>query len=217
MYLVTAGLSGMGKALAGLAVKKGYNVAVIDTDQTKCTEIADQYDLLAICGSATDQATLEAAGLDRADTFVAATGDDSVNLMACMTAKRRVKTVISVVNEKEHEELFRDAEIRICENRDEIAARSLLIGLEHPNAQILTAIEGGCIFEITVSDGSKGCGKTVREADGGRDILYVAVRRGGELIIPNGDLVFQAGDVIVIFTKKNDEAKSVDKMNGLFH
>ena len=217
MYLVIAGLSGIGKALSGLAVKKGYNVAVIDTDQTKCSEIADQYDLLAICGTATDNTTLEEAGLLRADAFISTTGDDSANLMACMIAKRHVKTVISVVNEKEHEELFREAEIRICENRDEIAARSLLIGLEHPDAQILTAIEGGCIFEITVADGSKGCGKAVREVDGGKDIIYVAVRRGKELIIPNGDLLFEPGDVIVVFTRKNDEAKSVEKMNGLFH
>ena len=217
MYLIIAGLSGIGKALAGFAVKKGYNVAVIDTDQTKCSEIADQYDLLAIRGSATDKATLEAAGLDQADTFVAATGDDAVNLMACWTAKRHVKTTIAVVNEKEHEAVFHEAEIRVCEDRDDIVARSLIIGIENPDAQILTAIEGGCIFEITVADGSKGCGKTVREVDGGRDVLYVAIRRGGELIIPKGDFVFQADDVVVVFTKKNDEAKSVDKMNSIFH
>ncbi|MDO5847639.1 MAG: TrkA family potassium uptake protein [Methanocorpusculum sp.] len=216
MYIVIAGISGISKALAKFAVKKGYNVAVIDRDQTKCSELAEQYDLLSIRGSATDKTTLEAAGLDQADAFIAATGDDAANLMACMTAKRYVKTSIAVVNEKEHEDLFREADIRICENRDEIAARSLIIELENPDAQILTAIEGGCIFEITVADGSKGCGKTVREVDGGRDILYVAVRRDGELIIPNGDLIFQAGDVIVTFTKKNDEAKSVEKMNGLF-
>ena len=217
MYIVIAGLSGIGKALAGFAVKKGYNVAVIDRDQTKCTELADQYDLLSICGSTTDKTTLEEAGLDRADAFIAATGDDAANLMACMTAKRYVKTSIAVVNEKEHEDLFRDADIRICANRDEIAARSLLIELENPDTQILTAIEGGCIFQITVADGSKGCGKTVREADGGRDILYVAVRRDKELIIPNGDLIFKPEDVIVVFTRKNDEAKSVEKMNALFH
>ena len=217
MYLIIAGLSGIGKALAGFAVKKGYNVAVIDTDQTKCSEIADQYDLLAIHGSATDKATLEAAGLDQADTFVAATGDDAVNLMACWTVKRHVKTTIAVVNEKEHEAVFHEAEIRVCEDRDDIVARSLIIGIENPDAQILTAIEGGCIFEITVADGSKGCGKTVREVDGGRDVLYVAIRRGGELIIPKGDFVFQADDVVVVFTKKNDEAKSVEKMNSIFH
>ena len=217
MYLVIAGLSGIGKALAGFAAKKGYNVAVIDKDQTKCAELSGQYDLLAISGDATDKETLEEAGLSRADAFVAATGDDAVNMMACWIAKHHVNTLISVVNEKEHEILFREAEIRICENRDEIAARSLLIGLENPGAQILTAIEGGCIFEVEVATGSKGEGKTVREVDGGKAVLYVAVRRNGELIIPNGDLVIKPKDVIVVFTKKNDEVKSVERMNELFH
>ncbi|HJJ39382.1 MAG TPA: TrkA family potassium uptake protein, partial [Methanocorpusculum sp.] len=91
-----------------------------------------------------------------------------------------------------------------------------LLKLENPDAQILASIEGGYIYEITVEEGSKGDGKTVREVSGSKDDLYVAVRRNKELIIPNGDVMFKPGDIVLVFTKKADEAKSVERMKSLF-
>ena len=217
MYLIVAGLGGFGRALAGFSAQKGNSVAVIDTDPEKCSKILEEYDLLAIAGNATDLETLEEAGISQADAFVAATGDDAINLMACWIAKRyNITSLFAVVNQKEHESLFHEAGIKVCENRDDIAARSLLLKLENPDAQILASIEGGCLYEITVAEGSKGDGKTVREVSGSKDDLYVAVRRKGELIIPNGDVMFKPEDRILVFTKKADEAKSVERMKGLF-
>lgn len=217
MYLVIAGLGGIGQALARIATTKGNNVAVIDSDLEKCSALLEEYDLRAISGDATNITTLEEAGISQADAFIGATGDDAINLMACTIAKRcGVKTQVAVVNEKEHESLFRESGFRICENRDELAARNLLLSLTNPDAQILATIDGGCIFEVTVREGSKGVDKMVKEMSGGKDELYVAIRRDGNLIIPNGDTVFKPGDTIAVFTKKESEEKSVARMNDLF-
>lgn len=218
MYLIIAGLGGIGQSLAKIATTKGNNVSVIDSDSEKCAALLEEYDLRAISGNVTDKATLEEAGISQADAFVAATGDDAINLMSCSIAKYYgIKTLVAVVNQKEHEILFRDAEIRICENKDDLAARNLLLSLSNPNAQILASIAGGCIFEITVMEGSKGDNKSVRETSVGKDELYVAIRREDDLIIPNGDTLIKAGDTIAVFTKKDAEEKSVERMSNLFH
>lgn len=218
MYLIIAGLGGLGQALAKIAATKGNNVSVIDENAAKCAAILSEYDLRAISGNATDKTALEEAGISQADGFVAATGDDAVNLMACLLAKNAgVKTIVSSVNMKEHETIFREAGIRICENRDDLAARNLFLSLINPNAQILTTIGAGCIFEIVVNIGSKGADKPVRDCVVSKDELYVAIIREGDLIIPNGDTVFRPGDTIAVFTKKDDEEKSVARMNELFH
>lgn len=217
MYLIVVGLGGIGRALAGLAAEEGHSVVVIDRDEEKCANILEEYDLLAVSGNATDKNTLEDAGIDRADALVATTSDDALNLMACWLAKKySVRTLVSIVNQKEHAELFKEVGVRISENPDEIVARSLFLWAENPDTQLLAAIEGGTIFEITVAEGAKGVNKTVREASGIKDMLYIAIRRGGKLIIPSGDVVLLPEDVITVFTKEEAEGKSVEYMEDLF-
>ena len=50
-----------------------------------------------------------------------------------------------------------------------------------------------------------------------KDMLYIAIRRGGKLIIPSGNVTFMPGDVITVFTKKESEGRSVEYMDELFH
>ena len=217
MYLIVVGLGGIGRALAGLAAEEGHSVVVIDRDEEKCADILEEYDLLAVSGNATDKNTLEDAGIDRADALVATTSDDALNLMACWLAKKyEVRTLVSIVNQKEHADLFKEVGVRISENPDEIVARSLFLWAENPDTQLLAAIEGGTIFEITVADGAKGVNKTVREVSGVKDMLYIAIRRGGKLIIPTGDVVIMPDDVITVFTKEEAEGRSVEYMDELF-
>ena len=217
MYLIVVGLGGIGRALAGLAAEEGHSVVVIDRDEEKCADILEEYDLLAVSGNATDKNTLEDAGIDRADALVATTSDDALNLMACWLAKKyEVRTLVSIVNQKEHADLFKEVGVRISENPDEIVARSLFLWSENPDTQLLASIEGGTIFEITVADGAKGVNKTVREVSGVKDMLYIAIRRGGKLIIPTGDVVIMPDDVITVFTKEEAEGRSVEYMDDLF-
>ena len=218
MYLIIVGLGGIGRSLAGIASENGHSVVVIDRDEERCAEILTQYDLLAIAGNATDKAVLEDAGVDRADALVATTSDDALNLMACWLAKRyNVRTLVSIVNQKEHSELFKEVGVRISENPDEIVARSLYVWSENPNTQLLASIAGGSIFEIKVSEGAQGVNKTVREVSDVKDMLYIAIQRNGKLIIPSGNVTFQPDDVITVFTKKEAEGRSVEYMDSLFN
>jgi trk system potassium uptake protein TrkA len=218
MYLIIVGLGGIGRSLAGIASENGHSVVVIDRDEERCAEILTQYDLLAIAGNATDKSVLEDAGVDRADALVATTSDDALNLMACWLAKRyNVRTLVSIVNQKEHSELFKEVGVRISENPDEIVARSLYVWSENPDTQLLASIEGDSIFEFKVSEGAQGVSKTVREVSDVKDMLYIAIRRNGKLIIPSGNVTFQPDDVITVFTKKEAEGRSVEYMDSLFH
>ena len=217
MYLIVVGLGGIGKSLAGIAAEAGHNVVVIDKKEGKCDAILEEHDLLAITGNATDKDVLDEAGITRADVLVATTGDDAQNLLICWLAKKyNVRTIVSIVNRVEHTELFREIGVRVSENPDEIVARSLYLWSENPEAQLLASIEGGSIFEIMVSENSNGVKKSVRDAAGPKDMLYIAISRAGKLIIPSGDTIFLPGDVVAVFTKKESEIKSLEFMNDMF-
>ena len=107
MYIIIVGLGGIGRSLVKQAVEHGNNVVVIDQNESRCSEILEHYDILAITGNATDKSTLEEAGIDRTDAFVATTSDDAVNLMTCWLAKRfHVPNVVAIVNQTAHSEIF---------------------------------------------------------------------------------------------------------------
>ena len=70
MYIIIVGLGGIGRSLVKQAVEHGNNVVVIDHDESRCSEILEHYDILAVTGNATDKTILEEAGIDRTDAFV---------------------------------------------------------------------------------------------------------------------------------------------------
>lgn len=206
MYIVIVGLGGIGRNLAAIAVDHGESVVVIDQYENRCSEILEHYDLLAITGNATDKSILEDAGIDRADSLVATTSDDAVNLMTCWLAKRfNVRNVVSIVNQTEHSDLFKEVGVKISENPDELVANRLYYWSENPRMQQLASIPGGTIFEIVAEEDAPIIDSEIRELDVS-DFVFIAIRRaGGELIIPSGTVKIRPGDVITVFTKKEAE------------
>jgi len=214
MYIIIVGLGGIGRSLTQLAVEHGNNVVIIDRDEQRCSEVLEHYDVLAVTGNATDKSILEDAGIDRADALVATTSDDSVNLMTCWLAKRfKVPTVVSIVNQKEHSDLFSEVGVKISENPDELVAQRLYYWAENPQMQQLASIPGGTIFEIVAEEGAPIVDHEIRELKV-KDFVFIAIRRaGGELIIPSGNVKIRPGDTITVFTKKEAEDECLAILN----
>jgi trk system potassium uptake protein TrkA len=211
MYIIIVGLGGIGRSLVGQAVEHGNNVVAIDQDESRCSDILEHHDLLAITGNATDKSVLEEAGID---AFVATTSDDAVNLMACWLAKRfRVPQVVAIVNQTAHSEFFKEVGVRISENPDELVASRLYYWAENPQLQQLAQIPGGSIFEIVAENGAPIIGHEIRELKV-KDFVFIAIRRdSGDLIIPSGNVTIRAGDVFTVFTKKEAEEDCLRLLN----
>lgn len=214
MYTIIVGLGGIGRSLTAIAVNTGDSVVVIDQNEERASDVLEHYDVLAIIGNATDKSVLEDAGIDRADALVATTSDDAVNLMTCWLAKRyNVRNVVSIVNQKEHSDLFKEVGVRISENPDELVATRLYYWTKSPNLQQVASIPGGTIFEIVAEEGAPIVDHEIRELDV-RDFVFIAIRRaGGDLIIPSGTVRIRPGDVITVFTKKEAEAETLKTLN----
>ncbi|MGH3442316.1 MAG: potassium channel family protein [Nitriliruptorales bacterium] len=108
MYVVLAGGGKVGRYIAADLVQRGNDVAIIERVRDRCEELVASYDVLVIQGDACDVSYLEQAHVDRADVFVATTGDDDDNLVACQLARVEfgVKRVISRVNSPKNVEIF---------------------------------------------------------------------------------------------------------------
>ncbi len=210
MYIIIVGLGGIGRTLVGIAADNRNDVVVIDRNEERAAEILEHYDVLAVVGDATDKEILEEAGIERADALVATTSDDSVNLMTCLLARRyKVPNVISIVNQIEHSDFFKEVGVRISENPDELVATRLYYWVESPGMQQLAALPGGRIFEFVAEQNAPFIDRELRELKA-KDFVVIAINRAGDgMIIPTGDTRIRPEDTLTVFTRKEAEKETL--------
>lgn len=220
MYLIVVGAGGIGSALIELAVRDRHNVAVIERDPERANLVARKYDVLVIQADAASVDALREAGAERADALITTTSDDATNLMVIAAAQDLgVPTIVSVVNNRAHTELFRRLGAHVMENPDVIVAEYLYHAALHPKLQDLVTLPGGAqMFRLTLPENSPLVGKTLREAgDEGllpEGLLVAAVERDGELQIAKGSTVVRAGDVLTIFSKGHTPERVIALLTG---
>jgi trk system potassium uptake protein TrkA len=214
VYLIIVGLGGIGKNLVAIATQDKNDVVVIDEDEKRCKEIATQYDVLTIVGDATQKSTLEEANAQRTHALIATTSDDADNLMMALTAKELgTKNTIAIVNQEEHVDMFKKADVTMLENPDMTVARHLYLSAKRPRIKDFITIGGGKaeIFEVVVSEDSRAVGKGLSQLNIKKGVV-VAIERNSDVILPKGDTIIEANDHITIFAK----AKEVESISSLF-
>ncbi len=87
MKIVIVGAGQIGIALAKYLRTEEHSVVLVDTRREVLAHLAEQLDIQTVIGSGTSPAVLTRAGTRDADIFVAVTGDDEVNILACVLAK----------------------------------------------------------------------------------------------------------------------------------
>jgi len=215
MYIVIAGLSDIGKNLAELLAKEGNEVLVIDRDSARCTEIAEGSDVMVIAGDAGQKSTLEEARIRSAHAFVAAAGDDSENLMICLIAKEMgVKTVISLVDEVEHVETFKQAGINMQVNPDVVAAKHIYRMISYPYVKDSLSVDGAEIFEIEIEEGMKCIGKWVSELATPEGVRVLVVQRGGRYLTVASEI--KPNDWLTLIVTREATKKGTEFMNKWF-
>jgi trk system potassium uptake protein TrkA len=215
MYIVIAGLSDIGKNLADLLDKEGNEVVVIDRDTGRCTAIAENSDIMAITGDAGQKSTLEEARVRSAHAFVAAAGDDSENLMICMMAKEMgVKTVISLVDEAEHTETFKQAGINLQVNPDIVAAKHIYRLISHPYVKEFLTFERADIFEIEIEEGMKCVGRPVSELATPLGVKVLVLQRGERYL--SEDKEIRPNDWLTLIVNREVTKRGTDFMNKWF-
>lgn len=215
MYIIIVGLGGIGQNIATIAVAQKHNVVAVDTNVTKCKDMALRCDLVTITGDATNPSVLEEAGISEADALVTTTGSDAVNLIVTMQARRKgVKNIRTIVNVREHMDLFKQEGITVHKNPNAIVAEDIYNAMLRPNIGDFVTLAGGKaeILEIEILEKTRANGKMIKDVGLPANVSIIAVERGNEVIVPNSDTVLQAGDSIFVFVRKN----LIDRIFDLF-
>lgn len=215
MYVVIAGLSDVGKNLAVLLARQGNEVMVVDRDPAKCNDMAEGSDVMVITGDASQKTVLEEAGVKKAYAFVAAAGDDSENLMLCMIAREMgAKMVISLVDDTEHEEAFRQAGVTFQVNLDMVAARHISRMISQPYVKDFMTCSGSEIVEVEVETGMKCIGRRISEIKAPNGIRILVAQRGGQTLEAND--VLRPGDWLTLIVNQGAARQGTEFMDKWF-
>lgn len=209
MYIIVAGGGKVGYYLTKTLITEGYEVLLIEKNPAKCELYTQQFGAAVMQGDAAEAQRLLEAGAARADVVIAATGDDEDNLVICQVAKERfaVKRAIARVNNPKNEELFRRLGIDATVSNTNVILS--MIEQQIPDLPFVHLLalkhEDLTIVEAKVSADSEVVNQEIQSVRFPRDVIITAILRRGDLIIPTGQTVIDAGDELIVVTKREQE------------
>jgi trk/ktr system potassium uptake protein len=213
MRVIVAGAGTLGRRVTRY-VSKEHTVTLIEQDPQRCEAVEEEFDgwteVTVLQGDADEPTVLLQAGMDRADVFVAATGDDEDNLVACLLAKNeyRVKKVIAAVRNPRNRWLYnRSWGVDVALDSAQIVAR--LIEEEATLTDLVKLLdlrEGDVtITSITATADGVLVGKTLEELHVPPSCYPAALIRDSDVIMPGQDVRIAAGDMLLVIAGPGGE------------
>ena len=201
MRIVIVGGGKLGYHLATIKLDRKHDVRLIEKNKLRCMRLANELDVEVICGDGTEIETLEDAGTQNADGFIAVTGQDQDNLVASQLAKRQFKAikVIARANDPRNMDALRILGADIVVSSTEIITNLIEQEVDIAEMHLLATLNKGRagICTMTLPPDTALEGVTLKDVDLPESSLVISIVRGDAMMIPNGNTVIHANDEIV--------------------
>ena len=203
MYVIIVGGGQVGSHLARLLLAEGHEIKVIDQRREVLALL--RAELPAECvleGEGSSPRVLEAASVHRAKVLAAVTAEDEANLVITTLARFEfgVPRVIARVNNPKNAWMF-NAEMGVDVALDQADILAHIIADEMSLGDMMTLLKlrrgEYSLVEETVPAGARLLRAPLRDLDLPEKCVITAVMRHGQVIIPHGDLRFEAGDEVL--------------------
>ena len=211
MKIVIGGAGAVGKHLAKLLSKEHQACTLMDDDGSRLEGLDSDYDIMTMQGSPTSIKDLEAAGVKNADLFVGVTPDESRNMNACIIAHGigAKKTVARIDNyeylDPKLKPFFEKLGIDSLIYPEVLAAADIINALKLSWVRQRWDVHGGALvmLGIKLRETCEILNQPIKLLCGPDDPYHiVALKRGGETIIPGGNDELHNGDLAYFMTTK---------------
>jgi len=212
MYIIIIGGGKVGYYLARALLDEGHEILVVEKDPDRNEFICGELGSVCIRGDGCEVATLTEVGTGRADMFIAVTGDDEDNLVACQVAKHKfnVPQTIARTSNPKNETIFKTLGIDVTVSSTNIILEYIEQEVPtHPLTHLLDIRDKGLeIVEVKIPPNATTVGKAVKELPLPQgSVLSLIIRSQQKPIVPTADTVLQAEDqIIAAITPESEEA-----------
>ena len=222
MKIVIFGATEVGCLLA-TEFFEDHDITIIDKEENRKEEFS-KLDISFVQGNACDMKALKQADIINSDIFIACTGVDEANIVACLAAKKYggIRTICFVSKEEYKNTLYfeknnglqGDFFIDYIIWPEELLTQEIFRIVTVAQALDVENFADGRarLLEYKVSENLPIVGKKVKECGFTQDTLIVGITRNGELFIPNGETILLAEDKLIFMGTSH----SLDILAGTF-
>lgn len=209
MRIIIIGDGKVGHTIAQHLITEEHEVTIVDRSEAALLRSQDTLDAMMVQGNGVNVDTLLEAGADQADIVIAVTVSDEINMLSCLTAKRLgSKYAIARIRDPEYNKslsfIMRELMIDYVINPERIMAQEISRILRYPFSGSVETFARGRVelmdFRVAEDDVLKDI--ALKDLYSKKPhlprVLFGAVEREGEALIPKGDYVLQVGDRVFV-------------------
>lgn len=222
MDIIIVGCGKVGSTLAAKLNAEGNNVTIIDQDGDKVKALANKLDIMGVIGNGASRSVQKDAGVDKTDLLIAVTGNDELNLLSCLVAKKssNCRTIARLKDPEYNMDapyFKNELGLAMVINPELAAAKEIARVLNFPSAiKIETFAKGRVeLLKFKLPAGSLLAGMSVKDVATKlrSSITFCTIERGDDVYIANGNFVFEEKDIISIIAAPQKAKAFFKKIN----
>lgn len=207
MKIIVVGDGKVGFAIAKQLDREGHDITIIENKANVLTNTMNRLDIVGVQGNGASLDTLQQARVQSSDLLIAATSTDEVNIICCLLAKKLgARHTIARIRNPEYNNTVRSIKdelgLSMSINPEQAAAQEILRALRFSNSIKVSSFAKGRIelAEIKVTSAMPIAGMSVMAINHKfkDEVLFVAIQRDSQVIIPNGNTVIQENDKLTV-------------------
>ncbi|MBO6082842.1 MAG: Trk system potassium transporter TrkA [Bacteroidales bacterium] len=213
--LMILGASQIGGMVAKSLSKQMETIKVIDIDRKRCQELSEKTDdnVIVVHGDGRNSDFLVEENIRDYDAFVAVTGNDEANILACVVARKfGVPRTIAQVENLEYVNLAEDMGVDAVINKKLVTAGRIFKMTLSNKVRFVRYMNGtdAEVLEFIVAPGSKITKYPLKDLQFPQNAIIGGVIRGNDAFIAVGDTQIEAYDRVAVFALPSAVAE-VDK------
>jgi trk system potassium uptake protein TrkA len=217
LQFLIAGGGTVGARVAVFLSHRGEKVVLIDSDRSRCEWVSKHGDAVVYHGNALDPAILNEAEISKADCLLVAIGNDQIARELVRLAKSQfaVPRVIAIAKDTAGKDRMLKLGAESVVSSEELVLDEVKEMLRQKNRRTLFSDRDGDyrIEQVTIRATSNMLGKEV-SAVGNGGARVAGIVRGGSLVFPDGKVVLQLGDEVIVIGKEPDVGKACTRLEA---
>lgn len=224
MKIIIFGCGKIGTTIIDSLSGEGHDIVAVDKDPAVVAEVTNMYDVIGLCGNGVDAETMSEAGLSDTELFVAVTGSDELNMLACFLARKMgAKHTIARIRTPEYNDeslglMKQHLDISVALNPDLLASQEIFNVLSFPSAVKVETFSGRNfeMVELNLKEDSPFAGMKLMDLRKKykENFLVCVVMRDDRVFIPDGNFEMKVGDRIGV-TSAHSEMQRLLKSAGM--
>jgi trk system potassium uptake protein TrkA len=212
---ILLGCGDTGLPVARALESRGLRLTVFEKDYERSVAAASVLDrAMVLHDEGLAEGVLLAEGVRDVDMFIAATGDDRLNILASLQAKRLgADRAIAILERSEFSEVLEATGIDVAISPRRLTASAVLRLIRAGRVMSAAVLDksAGEVLEFLVAEDSRVVGVPLREIPFPAGSILAILKRSDGVQVARGDTVPQAGDIAVVFAA-TDCVPAVEKL-----